>query len=219
MSDDKITAPTEAEIRAASPTASGFGAIVKMMPAVDHNAEIARLRTELEESRASEEGAHMIIATERAEVVQLRRRVAELDAQVADMTQQRDAALAGAVKAKPLVWAETSADTFLADSQFGLYSRWEGHYRPAGAYGGGIASPDPVAAAQADYEARIRAALQPDPDARQADLAKAWTMGRDAAAGEAHGFWIDSDDRTVELSDYIRALTPPADLAAKIGGE
>lgn len=78
MSDDKITALTEAEIRAAFPTASGFGAIVKMMPAVDHEAEITRLRAELEESRAAEEGAHMIIAAERAEVAQLRRRVAEL---------------------------------------------------------------------------------------------------------------------------------------------
>ena len=44
-------------------------------------AEITRLRAELEEARASEAGAHMIIATERAEVAQLRRRVAELEAQ------------------------------------------------------------------------------------------------------------------------------------------
>jgi len=71
-----------------------------------------------------------------------------------------------------------------------------------------------------DAEAEL-AAIQPGPDARQADLAKAWEMGRDAAAETA------DDCRRSALAgmgmgsvlDAIRALTPPADLAAKIGGE
>ncbi len=66
-----------------------------------------------------------------------------------------------------------------------------------------------------------RAAIQPDPAARQADLAKAFCMGRDMAAETA------DDCRRSALAgmgmgpvlDAIRALTPPADLAAQIGGE
>ena len=65
---------------------------------------------------------------------------------------------------------------------------------------------------------------------RDAALAGAWTMGRDVALQEvkmlrrvtslpdnerAEAF----DDCCDLLDGYIRALTPPADLAAKIGGE
>lgn len=63
---------------------------------------------------------------------------------------------------------------------------------------------------------RWSAALQPDPDARQADLAKAWMMGREDAVGAAkHAGLAFGYERAVQA---IRALTPPADLAAKIGG-
>jgi len=88
-----------------------------------------------------------------------------------------------------------------------------------------------------DAEAEL-AALQPDPDARQADLAKAWEMGRDAAAAwhtmqaetamgalccGSDNYEIRRAGRVSDMhrghSEAIRALTPPADLAAKIGGE
>jgi hypothetical protein len=36
----------------------------------------------------------------------------------------------------------------------------------------------------------------------------------EAAAKLCHGFWVDIDDRTIELPDQIRALTPPAAQAA-----
>jgi len=79
---------------------------------------------------------------------------------------------------------------------------------------------------------------QPGPDARQADLAKAWEMGRDAAAAwhtmqaetamgalccGSDNYEIRRAGRVSDMhrghSEAIRALTPPADLAAKIGGE
>lgn len=86
--------------------------------------------------------------------------------------------------------------------------------------------------------ARFIAAIQPGPDARQADLAKAWEMGRDAAAAwhtmqaetamgalccGSDNYEIRRAGRVSDMhrghSEAIRALTPPADLAAKIGGE
>jgi len=88
-----------------------------------------------------------------------------------------------------------------------------------------------------DAEAEL-AAIQPGPDARQADLAKAWEMGRDAAAAwhtmqaetamgalccGSDNYEIRRAGRVSDMhrghSEAIRALTPPADLAAKIGGE
>ena len=141
----------------------------------------------------------------------------------ARLTAERDAAMAGAVKVKPLVWFEVEK------------SRYGGKYTADGytiRYIEGLWLLDfagqskaiwrfptldaAQAAAQADYEARILAALQPDPDARQADLAKAWMMGREDAAGAAkHAGLAFGYERAVQA---IRALTPPADLAARIGG-
>jgi len=162
---------------------------------------------------------------------------------------ESDAAMAGAVKVKPLVWFEVEK------------SRYGGKYTADGytiRYIEGLWLLDfagqskaiwrfptieaAKAAAQADYDARILAALQPDPDARQADLAKAaitalhdlddlvansegvsglhlngdmapWSEIMD---GGAYGAWLQSVER---LREAIHALTPPADLAAKIGGE
>ena len=153
------------------------------------------------------------------------------EAVIAEVTQLRD--MANGTKVKQLEWHNFDAWTHWAEGACGTYhveernGYWQVELRVGGLVHGvtetGDTNPEDLdaakSAAQADYDARIRAALQPDPDARQADLAKAWEMARDAVAGEAHGFWIDSGDRTVELSDYIRALLPPADLAAKIGGE
>ncbi len=74
------------------------------------------------------------------------------------------------------------------------------------------------AAAQADYDARILAAIQPDPEARQEALAKAWTMATAAMAerakSELSAAW--AADLIVQ---WAQSMPPPADLAAKIGGE
>ena len=93
-----------------------------------------------------------------------------------------------------------------------------------------------------EQELRDRARLTAERDARQADLAKAAIaalhdiddlvansegvsglhMNGDMAPwseimdGGAFGAWLQSVER---LREAIRALTPPADLAAKIGGE
>ena len=174
---------------------------------------------------------------------------ARRDAEIARLTAERDAALAGAVKAKPLVWntVERRYQMFQARS-LGLV--YEASCDPdmgwAWAQGDGLvdfvkAANEEAAksAAQADYEARILAAIQPDPGARQRVLAKAWTMGRDMAAARHEG--REQDELAIaskyrggsnpwfshcqsakghkDASDAIRALTPPADLAAKIGGE
>lgn len=187
---------------------------------------------------------------------------AALEAEIARLTAERNAALAGGVKVKPLVWEphpfsqSTIEECAIADAPFKqryqiqrdpwattyiamLYPRipisdstlwWEskGHADMASAR----------EAAQADYEARILAAIQPDPDARQADLAKAFCMGRDAAAAwhtmqaetamgalccGSDNYEIRRAGRVSDMhrgySEAIRALTPPADPAAKIGGE
>lgn len=110
---------------------------------------------------------------------------------------ERDAALAGAVKVKPLVW-ELEPDRPAEDPYWiarpneqkrhvvlkawcEALNRWEFVWDI-------FCETEELAktAAQADYDARILAAIQPDPDARHAALVKAFCMGRDAAA-EARG--------------------------------
>lgn len=150
----------------------------------------------------------------------------------ASLTAERDAALAWAVKVKPLVWAARGlTGEFWASTLIGLHyivteRGWGVRNDPdAHPVEGGIEAAK--AAAQADYEARILAAIQPDPEARQADLARAFCMGRDAAANEADEIAMglrdneygDCADGAEEAAAAIRAMTPPADLAAKIGGE
>lgn len=77
----------------------------------------------------------------------------------------------------------------------------------------------------------VSAALQPDTD-RQADLAKAWTLGRESCANAMRAVadnWSCGHmpphcdcSRDIEqwrfAADECLALTPPDDLAAKIGG-
>jgi hypothetical protein len=68
---------------------------------------------------------------------------------------------AGAVGVKPLEWVMMyDGSTYHAQSIFGRWARWDGHYLPPDGFGG-IPCDDPISAAQADYEARIRSALTP----------------------------------------------------------
>ena len=169
------------------------------------------------------------------------------EAEIARLTAERDAAMAGAVKAKPLVWECVSGSRLIFDavgfnSTYRLWVQLDGSAKWQARYAGDwIDAPNPEAAqaaAQADYDARILAAIQPDPEAHQAALAKAWTLGRDAAAAipadhaeyarkrlgatthpQYASDWSIIVSRCDMIVDAIRALTPPADLAAKIGGE
>ncbi len=171
----------------------------------------------------------------------------------ARLTAERDAAMAGAVKVKPLVWVKNSRiEGWWQVEGWPYVVRCEGGIgylvdcdseTLAGKPGGPHDTLELAqAAAQADYDARILAAIQPDPDERQAALAAAVIaalhdiddlvansdgvsglhMNGDMAPwseimdGGAFGAWLQSVER---LREAIRALTPPADLAAKIGGE
>ena len=64
------------------------------------------------------------------------------------------------VAVKPLEWRIWKHGRFEAESIFGLYQTWSGHFRKPGEVRGNRCE-DPEAAAQADYEARIRSALIP----------------------------------------------------------
>ena len=128
---------------------------------------------------------------------------ATLEAALADMTQQRDAAMAGAVKIKPLIWDETHEDRgdgssehnggYEADSAFGVYEIGMGfgsdsyYWSVQDGSGNEIGSfddPDNAkAAAQAHYNARILSALTPDPS----------TLSRIEAQAEARGMRICAD--------------------------
>lgn len=94
-------------------------------------------------------------------------------AEIARLTAERDAAMAGRVKVKPLVWKASGLKTDQAACYaYGSYGYgYEissdgariGLYGPDGRMGGGLPSIEAAkAAAQADYEARVLAALQPD---------------------------------------------------------
>ena len=157
------------------------------------------------------------------------------DAEIARLTAERDAALAGAVKVKPLVWKWSdairgyTADCRITRNVFSVYES-NGEWAAGSQLSRNSGYPSKEAAMatmDAEHEARILAAIQPDPDARQAALAKVFCMGRDAAADVADEIAMglrdneygDCADGAEEAADAIRALTPPADLAAKIGGE
>jgi len=140
---------------------------------------------------------------------------------------ERDAAMAWAVKVKPLVWEKLGDRAWRAPSPFFGSFRVE-------CYGGGpwqalwsvpgfcdtfvdgdFAGPDDAKQA---IDARICAAIQPDPEAHQAALAKAFCMGRDMAAETA-----DNCRRSAlagmgmgPVLDAIRALLPPADATAAL---
>ena len=123
------------------------------------------------------------------------------EAEIARLIAERDAALAGAVKVKPLVWENFDAWTYWAKCAFGTYRAQERNgvwkatlqrgdnteliyeYTTDGLTPGDFEAAQ--VAAQADYDARILTAIQPDPAARQAALAKAWTMATAAMAERA----------------------------------
>jgi len=59
---------------------------------------------------------------------------------------------------KPIQWAPWQHGNAIVETAFGIYCIWDGHWRPPGQQGG-TPSPDPKAAVEADYRARIATAL------------------------------------------------------------
>jgi len=103
-------------------------------------------------------------------------RITTLEAALADMTRQRDAAMAGAVRFKPLVWVKhPSVDIWRADTAFGTYKVFGLGPTPSWDFDSFSDLNDKTsksaesvtaakAAAEADHKARILSALTPDPD-------------------------------------------------------
>lgn len=100
-------------------------------------------------------------------------RIVSDEAEIARLTAERDAAMAGRVKVRPLMWQTSGLKSDRAACYaYGLHGygyeifhdgAWFSLRGPDGRLGGALPSPDAAkAAAQADYEARIIAALQPD---------------------------------------------------------
>lgn len=121
------------------------------------------------------------------------------------------------VRVKALEWGSWAHGNAIAECIFGVYCIWDGHYRPPGQQGG-IPSADPKAAAQADFEARILAALEPvaqpegnaEPHSHPETLAqieeRICSCGAGHGSGEGHMGWCD-------FTDY-QALPPrPAEPA------
>ena len=127
---------------------------------------------------------------------------------------ERDAALAGAVKVKPLVWPDfREGGTCGRPHHFQYFVTQDRHGRFWVHFD--MSQHDNLDDAKRHCDRLYqRAAIQPDPDARQADLAKAYGPSGEIVQSLAmlHRLII------AEIERLDRA-TPPADLAAKIGGE
>jgi hypothetical protein len=113
----------------------------------------------------------------------------------ADLLTAALAVEAGTVGVKPLEWVMMyDGSTYHAQSILGRWARWDGHYLPPDGYGG-IPCDDPISAAQADYEARIRSALTTSPassavEEAVAPLGYASAYGLEKLASKAHHYCL-----------------------------
>jgi len=140
--------------------------------------------------------------------------IATLEAALADMTQQRDAAMAGAVRVKPLVWVKhPSVDIWRADTTFGTYKVFGLGPTQSWDFDSFSDLNDKTsksaesvtaakAAAQADYNARILSALTPDPDRMLALTAAA------EAQAEARGWNNAMLTAITHVAEIRNAHTP-----------
>ena len=160
-------------------------------------------------------------------VAALADRITALEAAIADMTQQRDAAMAGAVKVKPLVWVKhPSVDIWRADTAFGTYKVFGLGPTPSWDFDSFSDLNDKTsksaesvtaakAAAQADYNSRILSALTPDADRMLALIvaaeaqAEARGMRKAAELSQLNGDWVGRGE--------ILALADATEAAAKGG--
>ena len=147
-------------------------------------------------------------------------RSAALESALADMTRQRDAAMAGAVKVKPLVWVKhPSVDIWRADTAFGTYKVFGLGPTPSWDFDSFSDLNDKTsksaesvtaakAAAQADYNARVLYALTPDPDRMLALTAAA------EAQAEARGM-RKAADRAQEIANAAREVGMTLKMGSK----
>ena len=141
-----------------------------------------------------------------------------------------DALPAVQVGVKPLEWQTWEHGTSWADSIFGRYSVWDGHWREPNGYGG-RASADPEAAAQSDYDARIRSALTVQPAPEVAALRNAGQLLHDmlhmkngAHSGltrdQVQALWDSAKDSDgfAAVIEFLTALTALAALEGRADG-
>lgn len=131
--------------------------------------------------------------------------VAALRSEIARLTAERDAALAGPVKVKPLVWDGFVAGSYRIDvEKGGIANLWRysaemvENEEPELMQGGylTLVSMDELKAyAQADYEARILAALEPQPITVQ-DAARVPEIAEIENGGKR---WHGEDHRVVAV--------------------
>lgn len=137
------------------------------------------------------------------------------------MQAERDAALAGAVKVRPLVWkdgnfcgqqesyADTEFGSFMVVACIGLGGRWA-YTDPSGddSEDDWVSAVAAKAAAQADYEARINASIQPDTEAVEMAEAAAFSAGFEAGQRderEACAVLIETRDGSIPYRQEIAA--------------
>lgn len=137
-----------------------------------------------------------------------------MQAEIARLTAERDAALAGAVK--PLVWIDNpdqALDCWMVDD-FGLYQitdelvLFAGHESTGRKFDTLVAA---KAAAQADYEARILAAIQTDTEAVERATDAAYTEGFEH--GERSDLRVENE-RMREALTLLATCTPRIDISA-----
>lgn len=143
------------------------------------------------------------------DVKRLETALAQMQRELDRVTAERDAALAGAVKVKPLewnhvqptpefgqdkhTWATEGYWIVLMDDGYVLCDDIKPDWLPVSPYMGCFDTvEDAKAAAQSDHEARIRAALIPDPAALDRIKAKAFAEGHKAGMLEATEMIVSS---------------------------
>lgn len=122
----------------------------------------------------------------------------------------------GEVKVKPLIWEQNFSGTWYAESVIGNYAVWDGYFRPPTQNAGipaGAKLDETKAAAQADFEARIRSALLPDVSGMGEATVTLTKSQMDGLLMAAFPFATD-DERQKNLASAISATPPASDLRA-----
>lgn len=143
------------------------------------------------------------------------------DAQIARLTAERDAALAGAVRVKKLVWSGDSplrSEAFTAFGDYVVTARHDGVWRlltpTAVEWVSYVKQETAKAAAQADHDARIRAAIEPAAPSVSAaakvllDLSDKVQVIRREAAIKRHGV------RSMALDEVLHMIREMIDALA-----
>ncbi len=199
-----------ARLTAERDSAEAYAAVGRKMAQKTAN-DVVAWKARAEKAEAAASAMHRLSASAQADAEEWARRCAAAEA-------ERDAALAGAVKVRPLVWPDFRDGGTCGHPHHFQYFVTQDHHGSFWAHfdmSEHKTLDDAKAHCDQHYQ---RAAIQPDPEARQEALAKAWTMATAAMAerakSELSAAW--AADLIVQ---WAQSMPPPADLAAKIGGE